>query len=152
MVPGDIVEIAIWMTGTETRQELDHWKKVVCRGVADQAAMENYVEVGPFSFEEKQPGEDRVPVVPDEISGPNVRLMVANAPVTAMPRPLITKETGFVLDLDKADLAKLRATTRRIHSLSHPGDRLSNKQCDQVIEYLGPEAAVQNLRGGATEH
>ena len=108
--------------------------------------MENNVIVGPFKFEEKHPEEDRVPKVPDHVSGPDVRLLVGEAK-TLVGSSLIEKESGFVTDLSHEDRETLRGLTRRAHSRRNPGDWLSDKNCDQVIEMLGPEVAVKNLRG-----
>ena len=144
MKPGDMIEIAIWMTGAETAREIEHWKTVVCADIVSEAERNHNVEIGPLTFTEKRPGDDRVPSVPAQISGPDVRLLVAEAKVAA-GRPVILRETGFATDLDKKDLARLRQITRRAHAKAHPGDRLTDRNCDQIIESLGPETAVRTL-------
>lgn len=145
MRPGDLLEVAIWMTGTETAREIEHWKTVVCRDIAAEAEERNRVTVGPWTFTEKPVGAERVPPVPDHVSGPNVRLLVAEAKV-GPGRPVILKETGFSADLEKNDLARLRNLTRKAHTKTHPGDRLTDHQCDQIIEALGPDVAVKTLQ------
>lgn len=144
MKAGDIAEVAIWMTGTETPEHLHHWKTVICRTIAEEAERQHHVTLGPWTFAEKRPGEDRVPPVPDHVHGPDVRLLVAEAKI-GPGRPVILKESGFVADLDKNDLERLRIITRRVHARKAPGDRLSDRHCDQIIEALGPETAVKTL-------
>lgn len=143
--PGDIFEMAIWLSGEEMPGQVAHWKTVVCEQAARTAERQNNVLIGPMTFTEKRPGEDRVPPVPDHIHGIDVRLLVAEAKVIS-DRPLIVKETGFVADLRPEDLARLRQITRRAHAKRVPGDRLSDRNCDQIIEALGPDAAVKTLR------
>lgn len=144
--PGDIAEVAVWLTGEETDAQLFHWKTVICEQVRRDTEEQDNVTLGPWTFTEKRPEEDRVPPVPDHIHGADVRMLVAEAKV-GPGRPKILKESGFVNDLTKDDLQKLRAITRRAHKKLHPGDRLSDRHCDQVIEALGPEAALKTLRG-----
>ena len=144
---GDIIEIALWLDGTETDYQLAHWRGIVCVDTARAEAHKFNLEVGPFTFVEKQPEEDHVPKVPEYISGPNVRLLVGNAPVRSK-KPLILKESGFVEDLSYEDREKLRASTRRVLAKRHPADTLSDRNCDQVIEMLGPEVALKTLREG----
>lgn len=144
MRPGDLAEIAIWLTGEEPEPQIAHWKTVVCAHVAQEAAEQNNVEFGPWEFVEKHPGEDRVPPVPAHIHGPDVRLLVGAAKIGPV-RPVIVRESGFVEDLKKDDLAKLRRLTRRAHAKENPGQKLTDRQCDQIIEMLGPDVAVKTL-------
>lgn len=147
MKPGDIAEIAVWLTGEETPQQVAHWKAVVCEDTARSVERQYNVKLGPWEFTEKRPGDDRVPPVPDHIAGIDVRLLVAEA--KAGPgRPVILKETGFAADLDKNDLAQLRRLTRAAHARAHPGDKLTDRHCDQIIEALGPDVAVRTLTEG----
>lgn len=145
MHAGDRLELAIWLTGQEPEHQIEHWKTIVCRKFFDDAAQQYNLEAGPPEFTIKQVGDDRVPVPPDHVFGPDVRLLIAEAKL-APGRPVILKETGFVADLAKDDLAKLRKLTRRAHAKRVPGDRLSDRNCDQIIEALGPDVAVKTLR------
>lgn len=145
MKPGDMADLAIWMTGEETEQNIQHWKTVVCGNLAKETERQFNVTLGPWTFTEKRPGDDKVPPVPDHITGINVRLLVAEAKV-GLGRPVILRETGFAADLDKNDLARLRFITRQAHKKIAPGDYLSDRNCDQIIEALGPDVAVTTLR------
>lgn len=137
MIPGDLAECAIWITGEETTEMLRQWK-------ADCAYMmsnghEPALKLGPLSFEIKYPGQDRVPHVPDRIKGPDVRLLIATAEVLGFED---VRKASFVGDLSEADLRKLRGITRR--KLGHKGP-LTDAQCDQLIDRLGPVAAGMAL-------
>lgn len=145
MKAGDHLELAIWLTGTEPEHQIEHWKTVVCVGLFTDAAKLYGLAIAPPEFTIKPVGADRVPPVPSHVSGPDVRLLYAEAKLVP-GRPVILRETGFAADLDKDDLAKLRKITRRAHARRHPGDRLNDRQCDQVIEALGPDVAVKTLR------
>lgn len=147
MKPGDNVEIAIWLTGEEPLWQIEDFK-LRTRVQTDNAARHYHVEVGPFDWKIKKPGEDRVPKVPDHISGIDVGLLVGEAKVIHDSRPMIYRESGFVVDLPKAEREKLRRLTRRAHQRQYPGDRLNDRQCDAIIEFLGPDVAVQTLKNG----
>ena len=84
--------------------------------------------------------------------GPDVRLLIGEAKVGSYRRPVIVKQTGFVEDLTKEDRDRLRKLTRRAHAKTHPGDRLTDRHCDKIIEALGPDVAVKTLRDGGALH
>lgn len=148
--PGDLFELAIWLNGEEMPGHVERWRQD-CEIAAKVAEVEHSVEIGPFTWEIKRPGEDRVPPVPEHIQGIDVRLLVGQAQVRKA-KPIVLKETGFVADLDKGALTKLRAITRRAHARAHPGDRLEDKHCDWIIERMGPEVALKTLREDGKLH
>lgn len=143
MKPGDRCEIAIWLDGTETLELIQRWKEDV-REQANLFEQNLNVTIGPFEFNMKRPGEERVPQVPEHVSGPDVRLLVAEADVTA-GHFTIWKATGFVHDLTQPDLERLRKITRHAHALAHPGDKLDDQHCDSIIEQLGPKLIEEML-------
>ena len=145
--PGDMAEVSVWLTGEETESQLRHWKSVICNEVAKETEAQDSVTLGPWKFTEKKPGEDRVPPAPPHISGINVRLLVGEAKV-GFRRPAIVAESGFVEDLTPKDRERLRQITRDAHAKKVPGDRLSDRHCDQIIEALGPDVAVMTLENG----
>lgn len=147
MKPGDIVESAIWLSGEETDQMIQAWKDRVREKTNEKAKLDN-MEVGPFNWVIKRPGDDRVPPVPDHINGINVQLLVGEASVIGKRQTIIHKQSGFVYDLTKDDLNRLRQITRRAHAHKQPGNRLNDKQCDAVIEHLGPDVVLKMLRNG----
>jgi hypothetical protein len=135
---GDLAECAIWLDGTETDDMLRQWKADCAYMMAQ--AQDPVLKLGRVSFELKRPGEDRVPQVPDHLSGPDVRLLVGTAEVLGFAT---VRNASFVDGLDLRDLAKLRAATRRQHSR-----HISDAQCDQIIERLGPIAGAETIRRG----
>lgn len=144
---GDIVETAFWFSGEEKPHEISHWKTIICVGMGETIEKENGVILGEWGFTEKYPNEDRVPPVPKNITGPNVRLVVGESKVVGIAIP-VTKETGFIYDLEEKDLVRLRRITRRAAANKTPPSILNDRQCDQLIEILGPEAALKTLRDG----
>ena len=48
---------------------------------------------------------------------------------------------SFVLELDPKDLFRLRKITRRAS-----GKHLTDYECDMIIEELGPEVVIEELR------
>lgn len=138
MKSGDLAECAIWIDGTETETMLRQW--MTDCGYMMAHAHDPVLKLGPIQFEIKRPGQDRVPQVPDHLSGPDVRLLVATAEVLGFET---TKRESFIDQLDKRDLIRLRSITRKGSS-----KRLTDAQCDQLIERLGPNAAAQTVRSG----
>lgn len=150
MKPGDIAEVAIWLSGEETPEQIDQWKTVDCPAIMKQTEQQCGVAIGSIVFTIKRPGGERVPPVPDHIHGPDVRLLVGEATVAYRPQYTIRPSTAFVQDLDQKDRERLRQITRRAHARTHPGDRLTDRHCDAIIEALGPDVAVKTLRDGKT--
>lgn len=136
---GDVLEAAIWADGTETAEIMDRFMADMRGSLAELAGDEGVV-IGPVTLTVKRPRDDKVPSVPDHIQGPDVRLLVYEAGVVcAMPR--IVEATSFVADLDRKDLMRLRAITRQ--AAPRP---LSDRECDEIIEAIGPASAVKSLR------
>jgi hypothetical protein len=147
MKPGEQIELAIWLTGTETPEHIKRFKEIDAPAIAKATEQQNGVAIGPLRFTIKKPGDDRVPKVPDHIKGPDVRLLVCEAETYDAPPSVISVGgLGFIHDLTPEDLARLRKLTRRAHAKVSPGDRLSDKHCDTIIESLGPDVAVRTLR------
>lgn len=140
---GDTIEAAAWLTGTESEGVRKHYETDVC-GAMDTLCAQLGFERGPARFSELQPEDDRVPEVPDHVTGPDVRLLVAEADVIA-PAPVI-EQRSFLGELDRKDLERLRKIVRREYATRHPGARLTDLEADDVIEEVGPEAALDALR------
>jgi hypothetical protein len=128
---GDLAECAVWIDGTESEAMLRQWKTDCSFMMA--SSQEPRLKLGPISFDIKRPGEDRVPPVPERISGPSVRLLVATAEVLGFET---VKAESFVSELSEADLVRMRKATRKAH-----GRNLPDNVCDQIIDRLGPVAA-----------
>lgn len=133
MFVGDLAECAIWITGEETEVMLRQWRADATYLMAN--GHDPVLKLGPLTFEIKRPGAERVPPVPAQISGPDVRLLIATAEVLGFET---VKRASFIGDLGPADLSKLRAVTRRQHGHRGP---LTDAMCDQIIDRVGPVAA-----------
>ena len=145
---GDTSETAVWLNGEETLEQMKHFKGMVKEYFDELGNMKGFYH-GPIKWTEKFPGGERVPPVPDHIQGINVRLLVAEADVVAeIPRAARCK---FVNDLDKKDLKHLRDVTRKNYAMKHPGVMLTDLECDEIIEEIGPEVAMEEVRRGVDE-
>ena|ERR1035437_4845092 len=140
MKPGDLAECAIWLEGTETDDMLRQWK-ADCPYMMAQAH-DPALKLGPVNFELKSPGQDRVPQVPVHLSGPCLKLLVGTAEVLGF---VTVRNASFVDGLNLRDLAKLRVATRHQHGKR---GHLTDAQCDQMIERLGPVAGAETIRRG----
>ena len=144
---GDTVHNAIWTTGDEPAEMRAHYEKQV-RDSISFLCDENGFVCGGFKTSEHLPDTDlskflKEPKVPDHIQGSKVRLLVIESDVVDTKSKV---EIGsFVHNLDKADLHKLRHITRKAYAKHHK-QILSNAECDEVIEQLGVDAALETLR------
>lgn len=140
---GDTIESAAWLTGAESKDVLLAYKDRVREAVNTLCREKGFLP-GPVAFTEKKPGEDRVPEVPEHLQGPNVRLLIGEADVLCKAPETGTR--GFVGELELKDLLRLRAITRRAYAKEVPGGTMTDQECDDWIEELGPEAALGALR------
>ncbi len=146
MKPGDVLEAAIWLDGRETAEHRRLYEADLQEQLARAGNLYGMV-IGPLMWTEMRLGEDRVPKVPDQIAGPDVRLLVAEARVVCRMPDYTVAGGSFVDELEPADLARLRAITRRAHAWRKPGERrLTDAECDAVIERIGPETALRTLK------
>ena len=142
--PGDVLETAIWMTGEEPDALKDRFENDLRTSLAAMADAEGII-IGPLVMTERKPGGDRMPPVPDNIQGPDVRLLVGEA--TVFDYVPIFIEGSFVADLDLKDLERLRTILRRVHQSYNPGKpELTIEKCDEYINKNGPDAALAALR------
>ncbi len=143
MKVGQVLESAMWITGEEPPELRQRFESDACQAIEEMCDYHGLL-CGPVTFVEKRPGDERVPPVPDHIQGPRVRLLVAEAELIA-PKPEQTTDS-FVANLDRKDLARLRRITQRAYMRHFRGRRLTDAELDEVIESMGPEAAVDALR------
>lgn len=163
--------IAFWLAGDETPEIIRQFMADAKLAI-EQFGNQSNVMVSPTVFTVKLPGEPQVPdtpkwlelkcaelgrrsiVMPTEPGQPSQVytapvLLVAEATVLGR-KPEFRKRT-FVGDLSQKDLASLRAATRR--TIKRP---LSDIECDDIIEHVGPDAAFDAVMGqleaGATKH
>jgi len=143
MIIGDVINSAIWVTGDESAKMRADYEGQVSDAI-NYFCHEQGMIHGPVTFIEKRPEEDGVPEVPDHIQGQRVRLLVGEATVVA--KAAANKKGSFVGNLDVKDLARLRGIIRRSHHKHMNGGQISNDECDEIIEELGPETALDTLR------
>lgn len=55
---------------------------------------------------------------------------------------------SFISAIGKQDLDLLRGIVRKVHLAYVPKDKATNKECDKLIESLGPEIAEKMIRFG----
>ena len=131
--------MAIWLKGDEPQELKDRFES----DLRDALSSTDFI-TGPLIMTEHKPGEDRVPPVPKEIQGPDVRLLVGEAVVVDY---VPVNEGNFVGDLEPKDLERLRTILRRVHQSYNPGKpELSMEKCDEYINRNGPDAALDALR------
>lgn len=142
--PGDVLETAIWMDGSETPELKRRFENDMRISLGNMAMAEGVI-IGPLIMAEKKPGEERVPAVPDAIQGLDVRLLVGEAKVVDyVPEE---SEGCFVADLEPRDLERLVTILRRVHLSYNPGKpELSIEKCHEYINNNGPDAALAALR------
>lgn len=151
---GDTLECAIWLDGRESPRDVERWR-ADAPAILLELGGEQTLSIGPVRYEIKRPGDDRVPPVPKNISGPDVRLLVAEADVMDI-KPKLIRASSFVQDLDKRDLKRLRDITRQAHRKHNPRALpLTDAEVDEIIEAIGPESAAKSLKAavdGASIH
>ena len=141
---GDVKQFAWWLTGYESREDLEEFAAAV-QAALDQCEEEEGIELGLPKTVTLYPGDPHAPEVPDHISGPDVRLLVTEATVIA--ERLQIPDSLFLDELEPKDLERLREITRVRYEQEYPGHpRLTDRQCDTLINDLGPEAALATLR------
>ncbi len=145
---GDVIESAIWLDGRETPEDRTRFENDVRAAVHTVCEGEGWLH-SPVKFIEKHVFEDKVPQVPDHIHGPNVRMLVGEAEVVGKKPE--SKPASFIANLDRKDLMRLRHMTRAAHRKTfgaYPTSAppLSDRECDNVIEECGLDAALATLQ------
>lgn len=139
MKPGDVIEVAVWLDGRETAEIRRQYEADVLETANLNLKAHGLVVTG-IRWIEKRPGEPRVPEPPNSISGRVPRLLVAEIAVGVPP-------SAFVTELEPDDLARLRRLTRAAYEREWPEyGRLTDRQCDRLINDIGPDAALRSLR------
>ncbi len=142
MRPGETIQAALWLDGTETPKQILRFRRETAG-----AMLELGVTLTPLRWTERPPGGEGMPPVPDHLQGPDVRLLVGEADVVGVVE--VKDISRFLADLAPRDLARLRRVTREAYCTQFPGRRdLTNPQCDTLINDLGPDAAVASLESG----
>lgn len=133
---GEIIESAIWITGDESPEVRSRYESDVTEAIDYFCSQKNLTH-GPVGFVEKHPMDAGVPEVPNHIHGSKVRLLVASSEIIGR----VSVQGSFVANLELSDLKRLRGIIRK--TAKRP---VSNKECDYIIEEIGPEAAIETMR------
>lgn len=141
MKAGEVIWAAAWLTGEETPAQRQAYEDRVAEAM-DELCHDKGLHRGDAQFYTRKPGEPNVPEVPDHIQGFDVQILIGEATILG---PAL-KPRGFIGDLDTVDLERLRVITRRQYEQKYPGRTLSDAECDEVIEEIGPEAAMDAVR------
>lgn len=139
---GDVITNATWITGDEPAGMKEQYIKDILGTFDHKCKTEGFIYAGVTLFE-KHPEDHDVPPVPDHIQGSNVRLLVIEA--TIVDKLIIETKGSFINELERKDLMRLRKITRD-RGVKDLGRIISNAECDEVIEELGPDAALATLR------
>lgn len=134
MNPGDRVEAALWYNADQPGERGRAVEGV--RKALDGIAAQQMVTIGAPEFEDLAPDDRRLTHEPPAHFTGSPKVLLATARVeTVLSRPTPLSE-----DLERADLERLRAVTRR----HRPG--LTDEECDAIIDRLGPESAARAIR------
>ena len=133
---GDTAQLARWFCDEDGPLVVKEWKKTGCREHMDQSAELHGVHLGKIEFYELDPGDEQAGYPPEDKSGTDWKLVVAEAKVVAH-RPKENHVT-FIQDLDPKDLVTLRNITRTAYARYQPASLhyLSDEACDEIIEGL----------------
>ena len=149
MSVGEVRQFAWWLSGHETTDDLAAFA-VGAREAMDAMSEAEGITFGPTTTVTLHPGDDHVPEVPDHIQGPDVRLLVVEAPVVGHVPGV--KPSRFTDDLGPDDLGRLRRITRDAYARRFPVRALlTDRQCETIINDLGPEAAADAMTRGMAD-
>ena len=164
MKAGEVLEMSIWLDGSETPAMIEHYQRDMIPGVFKDSAKKAGFLVSSATFAIKKPGEARVPPVPkwleDRIAEHGRRavtvpgILLSDQPIEAPvlllaearvlgPAPDFSARS-FLADLSPPDLKKLRAITKRSWLENNPtAGPLTDSEADAIIERHGPDAAYE---------
>ncbi len=145
---GEELEVAIWYDANEyvdpiksCSESIGDMIGIMCAGTKDTH--------GNIDYKILKPGDDRVPPVPRwlaKVKNATPRLLVATTKTKLMDS-VHQELPSIVGDLDKKDIARLRVITQRAHHKSYPNNKnLTDYECDQVIDKLGIEIVMEQLK------
>ena len=63
-----------------------------------------------------------------------------------MPHEFDIPNAGWIGSLKHEDLRRLREVVRRVHMQHYPIDRCTDWECDRIIDGLGPDVAMKELK------
>jgi len=147
---GSEIEAAIWYDAGNCIDPVNDFGDSIKEGIS-QMCLKHSVVCGGTEYEVLKPGDDRVPRVPkwlEKIDGSIPRLLVARTRIIATAS--VQNSIGIIGDLDHKDVMRLRALTRMKYQQLNPGSgKLTDQQCDEIIDTLGLEVVLEQLGSGS---
>ncbi len=141
-------EVAIWYDAIEHVDPIKSCSESI-RDMINVLCGKTKVVCGNIDYKILMPGDDRVPSVPrwlEKINGAIPKLLLATF-TTSVVSYVHQETTDIIGDLDKKDVARLRVITKRAYHKSYPHDAsLTDHECDQIIDKLGLEIVMEQLR------
>ncbi len=146
---GSEMEFAIWYDANEYLDPINSCRESM-EDAIDAICVKNNIGHGKISYEILKPGDDRVPSVPSWLENTNgalPKLFVATTKTKIMSSAHQEPDKGIIEDLDKKDIVRLRIITQREYHKVYPNDTpLTNHECDQIIDKLGMQIVMDQLR------
>ncbi len=140
------LEVAIWYDANEYADPINSCSESI-KDMIDTLCIATSDVHGDIDYNILKPGDDRVPSVPrwlENINSAVPRLLVATTKTT---NDVHQETTSIIGDLDKKDVVRLRYITRRAHHMQYPrGDTLTDYECDQIIDKLGIQIVMDQLK------
>ncbi len=144
---GQRLEYSLWYNAAKCLDGISEFGDQCVEPMINQCASYGF-KCGEPTFSVLKPGDPRVPEVPFWLrmeSGALPRLLVAEATVEVLPSS--ERAGGLVYDLDRKDLERLRAITRRVHKKYYPHSPVfTDEECDTMINSMGEEVVLDTLR------
>lgn len=141
---GDMLEASLWYNSLNPLDKVAAQRGVrECLEIMAQACG---LLIGDIIWEDIGPEDGRVPEPPEAYYGAPMCLY-GQAPVVAARRAPVS---AFTHELEDEDLERVRTHTRK--AAAGYGQYLSDEECDEIINRIGPDAAVARLRDGAAVH
>ena len=133
---GDTAQLARWFCAEDGEKAKRDWYRNDCKEQLNASAELHGVRLGDPQFFELEPGEGQAGYPPDDRSGTDWKLVVAEAEV--VDHAIVQYRKTFVDDLDPSDLKNLRNITRLAYSKYNPMSTvyLTDEACDEIIEGL----------------
>lgn len=108
-----------------------------------EEALEHGASLAAPEWETLEPGDERLPTDRPE-RWREARCLVGRCLVVAISRPVAPE--SFLASLERKDLERLRSVTRIMHAKAKPhAGPLTDAECDEVIEEIGPQVGAQML-------
>ena len=144
---GDTLEVSLWYNSEKPGEYQSAVEGISMALNRTEDLFE--LRLGPVETEVLEPGDERVPDPNPDFAG-TPKLLIGWATVIYVMTSLEGYQEGFTEDLDEEALQTLRKVTQIAYMKNKPANhlRLTDEQLDIIINEVGPETAIKNLRTG----